>query len=209
MTLSLDELLRLATRTEIAKINVSIPATVISYDRTTQTITARPVVADRFADGSQHKPPTLYNVPVGFPSATGYSITWELSAGDPVIIHFAHRSIDEWIMTGEPDTIASDPRRFSASDAMAVPQLNSPAKPIPSSGLDPTAMVIRASEIKLGSSAASDFVALSSKVETIMSTVKTWLDAHVHADPLSGSTGPPTVPSPSIGSTASAKVKSE
>ncbi len=61
--------------------------------------------------------------------------------------------------------------------------------------------------LHLGASAGADFVALAGAVLTELQTLKTWLDTHIHVDPLSGATGVPVVLSPAPGSMAATKVK--
>jgi hypothetical protein len=63
--------------------------------------------------------------------------------------------------------------------------------------------------IKLGEQGdlALDFVALSTKVDNVFSTVRTWLNTHTHATAGTGTPSPPAVPLSALSSTAAEHVK--
>jgi hypothetical protein len=167
-------------------INTALPATVLDYDPATQAITAKPTISGRYQDPDTDALipvplPAIANVPVAFPSAAGFAITWPLSPGDTVLLVFADRSMDEWKATGAQETIPADVRRFDLTDAIAITGLRPSTRPIPASGFAPSAMVLEGLDIRLGSSAATDFVALASKVMGELVKLKSALEAHVHA----------------------------
>lgn len=154
--LALADVLRDAIRTQVADVHTSFPATVVSYDRTTQKATVQPVVRHRYTDedGEIHdeKPPVIPSVPVLFPSATGYAITFDLTPGDPVFVHVAERSTDEWRATGLVDVTALDLRRFDLSDAFCVPGGRPFSSPVLTGGVSASGMVVQAPAIYLVSS---------------------------------------------------------
>lgn len=214
------ELLQLAIRGEMARIHTSIPGTVLSYDHATQRATVQVAVRSkvrgaRGGEISNVDVPPIPGVPVCFPSAAGYAITWPLTAGDPGLIVFAERSTDEWKATGNPSNDAQDVRRFDLSDAVFIPGSVSPAQPIGSTGRDAAAMVLLASSLKLGDSTATDFVALASLVLQELNALRAELVLHTH--PVAGVTlgagsvvsAPPTGIGPSSASVAATKVKAK
>jgi protein gp138 len=143
----------------------AIPASVVTYDPVRQTVTAKPTISARIQDPNTgaivpFPLPTVGNVPVAFPSATGFAITWPLAPGDTVFLVLSDRSLDEWKSTGAAENFPAHPRRFDLTDAVAIPGIRPFTKPIPPTGWDPAAMVLEGVQIKLGSSAAAAPLAL-------------------------------------------------
>jgi len=157
-TPTLEELLRRAIDSRIARVHVSMPGQVTEYDHTQQRATVQPIPRGRYLDEDEE--PVVYrfepipNVPVAFHSATGYAITYPLTVGDQGLLVFAERSIDEWLNNGEGDTTPQDTRRHDLSDAVFYPGTRSFAKAIAASGIDVGALVVEGGNIKIGSSAA-------------------------------------------------------
>lgn len=179
MTPDLAEVIRRAIEHGIARVHTSIPARVVSYDAARQTATVQITIRSRFrnADGQivTFLPPPIPNVPVQFPSGGGCSLTWPLVEGDPVLLVFAERSIDEWRAQSGDDHEPSDPRRFDLSDAVALAGVRSPADPLPADAVHASDVVIRGN-VRLGSAEAADLVALASKVEAALSALKAAID---------------------------------
>lgn len=186
----------------------AIPATVLTYDPTTQTATCKPTVSGRW-----HIPETDTLIPVPLPTVANVpvifgGITWPLQPGDTVLLVICDRSLDEWKATGQPETVPLDIRRFDLTDAVAIPGLRPSTNPIQASGWHATAKVIEAADLRLGSSAASSPVALATLLSSFFSSLKTWLDTHTHPAP-GGATSAPTTPSPAAGNVGAAKVRAE
>lgn len=214
---SFAEVLKMAVRDGTARIHTSCTAIVTEYDSETQTISARLVVRSRYKDSDKNvqsvKGPILTNIPVLFPrSKGGFGFTFPLQAGDWVLLHIAERSIAEWKATGNDDITAGDVRRFDLSDAYAYPGGQPPVDPIPSTGVDADAMVLEGDDIRLGSSLASDFVALSSLVKARLDTLQSAHDSHTHLYTPGALTPIVTGPATPIGplaDVAATKVKAE
>lgn len=200
-----------AARGAVAGVNVSLPATVVSYDHATQTATIQIVPCFRKKEGGVvvcYRPPTIHAVPVLFPGAGDYSDTWPLAAGDTGIALFCDRSLDEWKATGAASTEPQDQRRHNITDAMFIPGGRPIADPVPSAGIDAAARVIRAPMLLLGSSAASDFVALASLVLDELNALRAELILHTHPTGV-GPSGPAIGIGAASGSVAATKVKAE
>jgi hypothetical protein len=199
------DLLRAAIAAALGPVRTAIPAEVVAYDRTKQTITAQIVIRSRYVDPSTgeaitYRPKPIPNVPVAFPSGGGGSITWPLAAGDPVLLVFADRSTDEWKATAQDDNTPRDPRRFDLSDAVALPGHRAPADPLDATAIDETALVIAADEIKLGASTATQYAARADRVAARLAALEAAHNAHVHLYTLPaipaapGPTAPTTAP---------------
>lgn len=206
-----------AGRAATAKVNVQLPATIVSYDSATQLATVKLVPRFRRRNRSQgnavvtYDPPDITGVPVEFPGGGLFSITWPLAAGDSGLLTICDRSIDEWIDQGGTRTEPQDPRRHDLTDGVFRPGVRSPVEAIPAAGIDNSAMVIRAALLLLGSSAASDFAAMASLVLSELSSLWTALNLHTHATVTSLGTPTPPVGTPlgSASSVAATKVKVE
>lgn len=159
-----------AARSAVACVNVCLPATVVDYDDTTQKASVKLVPRFRrkdAANGNQivcYDPPNISGVPVAFPGAGEFSITWPLAAGDTGYVVFSDRSMDEWLSSGASRTEPQDIRRHNITDAIFVPGMRPFSDALGSEAIDSSALVITGDCIKLGSSSASDFVALASLV---------------------------------------------
>ncbi len=211
------ETIREIVRSEIARLHTSIPAVVLSYDRATQRATVQPVVrfSRRDAETGEritYLAPPVANRPVVWPSSGTVSLTWDLSNGDPCVLVFSERSLDEWLTTGERDNEPQDPRRHHLSDAVVFPGGRSFADALPAAAYAAGATVLRGADIRLGSSAATDAVSLSSLVASNLNALAAAFDAWVPA-PGDGGTALKTLlttlRSTWPTSTAASKVKAE
>ena len=207
------ELLMEAIRSQMAQVNTCLPGTIVSYDEATQTASVQLAVKFRRRDPNTREivaytPPQIDGAPVAFPGAGAFSITWPLTAGDACLVHFASRSLDEWASVIADVHEPQDLRRFDLSDAIVEPALRSPASPIPSAGYAAGAMVLRAPEVRLGSSAATAFVALANLVLDRLTAIVNGFNAHTHTTS-TGASGPPNTPLGIPASVASSKIKAD
>lgn len=208
------DLMQLAIRNQLALVHTALPAEVLKYDDTTQLADVQVLVRSSFINAETNEletylPAPIPKVPVGWLSAGGSSITFPLSAGDQGFVLFAERSIDEWKQTGGKDITPRDRRRHNLSDAFFLPMTRAIPKALPSSAVDPTALVIAAALLKLGDSGAVDFVALAAKVDAELAKIKAAYDAHTHAGVTTG-VGVTAVPIPlipALSPTAATKVQ--
>jgi hypothetical protein len=112
---------------------VALPARVEAYDASTQQVTVQPLVLEGYIDETgaraTERLPAIAGVPVVFPGAGGFRVTFPIVAGDTVLLVFASSSIDRWLaLGGEVDP--QDDRRHHISDAIAIPGLRSFASPL-------------------------------------------------------------------------------
>lgn len=209
-TPTLQDIITSAINSRVGRIHTAIPGKVLSYDSSTQTATIKPSVQAAFrlpgGDVEQFDLPNISDVPILFPASTvgNFSITFPISAGDQVVLVLQERSTEEWRATTEDSNTPQDLRRFDLSDAVAIPAGSSPSSSIPAAGIDGSAMVLQGSSIKLGSSSASDFIALSTSTDAIASSIKAAATGAVDGDAFRVA-----VAALSFASTAAAKVKAE
>lgn len=113
--------LRTLISSELADVYTTLPGEVVSYDGV--TVTARPALAKRLANGEVLNAPLIVRVPVrwfaGDVNGARALISVPLKPGDPVTLSFSARSLENWLAgdNGPPD----DPRQFDLSDAFASP----------------------------------------------------------------------------------------
>lgn len=211
-------------RSATASVNVALPATIVSYDATTQRAVVKIVQSFRRKDHAKrgtaeeivaYRPPTIPGVPVAWWGGGGFSFTCPLAPGDSGLLVFVDRSMDEWLASGADEVEPADTRRHDLTDAVFFPGLRSFAAAVAAEGVSSTAATLKGAEvvvvspdIKLGSAAASDFVALASLVLTELDALRAELLLHTHATGIG-----PTGPAIGIGATSNAvaatKVKAE
>lgn len=198
------EIIRSAIESRLADLWTAIPCRVESYDPTTNTVEAFPMVRRAIQDTegvTQHEElPVLPNVPVLYPSSAGFSGTWPLFKGDFVLVVFCAAAIGNWRETGD----ISDPgdlRRHDLSYGFAIPGA------VPKSVVHPTSstavvfeVTAPVTHIAIGA-AATEFVVLTDKM------VSTF-NSHTHPTAATGAPSTPTTPIIASG-IAATKLKSE
>jgi Phage protein Gp138 N-terminal domain len=106
----------------------TLPGIVVSYDSATETCSVQPAVHQLVPveydldEDHVEELPILYDVPVAWPRAKGYSLVGELEAGDSVLLVAFDRDVSGWRRSGkasEPDTALA----HAWSSAVAIPGL--------------------------------------------------------------------------------------
>lgn len=131
-----------------AQMHVCIPGRIERYDHTQQRADVVPLLSDKYADGQVADPQVITNVPVVFPRSGGASLTMPVNRGDGVMLHFADRSLDEWLGSGGTVT-PSDPRAHDLSDCIAVPGLYSFADASPQDNNTDTVLQYSGAEMRM------------------------------------------------------------
>lgn len=212
-TPTLAEVIRAALDARLVDVHTAIPAKVVRYDASKCLVDAAPLVkAPVLAeDGSTSFDalPVVPNVPVSFPGAGGFRVTFPISVGDTVLLVFSEASLERWLQFGG-EVDPEDPRRFALSDAVAIPGLRSFAD-VEAAATDAVVIESNGSDVRLGTKTANEALALASKVAIELDAIRTAFAAHTHVSTVPPNpTGPavPTLVGPS-GSTASARVKAD
>lgn len=217
----MSDVVRAGAEEAVRRIPTSMPGKVIEYDHDTQRAVIQPIlrvprVVERRAGNAYTeavKLPPVPGVPVAFPQAEGYSITFPVAVGSVGMLVFCERSMDEYLATGETDVTPQSERQHHRNDAWFVPSVRSFGDALPSSARASSAMVLRAEEIRLGSSSASKWVALADDVLTRLNAIESAFNGHIHTTTATVGTGGPvgviSPPTSSMSSTALADIKSD
>lgn len=103
--------------------HVAIPAVVQSYDAASQTVEVQPTIRERMVGQDNAityvQYPLLINVPVVFPQAGDFQLTFPIKQGDECLVVFSDLSIDNWWMKGNVQNPVEQ-RRHDLSDGMAI-----------------------------------------------------------------------------------------
>ena len=179
---TLIQLLQQAIDTRLMDVHTALIAKVESYDAETQQVNVFPVLKRQVKNmegawvGEQL--PVLCNVPVLFPRAGGFFISFPIQPGDFVQLIFNEVSIDEWV-TDEAPVIRGN-RRFTMQGAVAIPGIYPQSQALSGAhdanfvlGQDNGLQIhIDNQKIRLGSHDASEAVALASKVEAELHLIR-------------------------------------
>lgn len=200
----LAELLRAAIDYKLVDVHTSLPGRIEKFDKATQTADVQPLIKRRFAnpDGTEvlETLPVIPRVPVAFPRAGKFFITWPLKAGDLVELVFSEASRDNFKGGDGSEADPDDFRRFDLSDAVAHPCGYPESKPINdfdaeniAIGFDGGKIVLhmRETEAEITTDGkASKSVAVADFLQILYTSVKAAFDGHTHATGV-GPSGPP------------------
>jgi len=179
---TLAGVVRAAMEARLEGLYTALPGRVVRYDATKQVADVLPTLKRpiRTADGGTvlEELPILPAVPLVFLAAGGFRLTLPVLEGDPVLVLFTMRAHAEWRRTGEVAD-PGDTRLHHLGGAVAIPGLLTEE----ASGAHPDHLVlgkkggaeihVTAGEVRLGSEAPADAVALASKVEKALDDLKT------------------------------------
>lgn len=113
-----EESLKSMNENYINNMRVAIPAIIVQFDSQKQTASVQPAIKDTL-QGNFVALPELSDVPVQFPRAGGYSLTFPVKAGDECLLVFSDMCIDGWWQLGGIQNQA-EKRRHDLSDACAI-----------------------------------------------------------------------------------------
>lgn len=113
----------------------ALPCIVQSVDYTKMTLVAQPAIQGTTYDANNNATtvnlPLLADVPIVYPGAGGFVITFPINAGDEVLVIFASRCIDAWWALGGVQ-IPMEMRMHDLSDGFAIPGPRSQPNVVPS-----------------------------------------------------------------------------
>lgn len=104
-----------------ANIRVACPGIIQSFDSVKQTATVQLAINERInlnGNLSWEKIPLLVDIPVLFPRAGGYSITFPVQSGNECLVVFSDMCIDAHYQSGGINNIQPDKRRHDLSDGL-------------------------------------------------------------------------------------------
>lgn len=118
-----EESLRLAFENVQSQIWTALPAVVTGVDLAAQTVSVQPAIQGTITnpDGSSRNVnlPLLVDVPIVWPKAGGFALTFPVKADDEVLVVFASRCIDTWWQSGGVGSQA-EVRMHDLSDGFAI-----------------------------------------------------------------------------------------
>jgi hypothetical protein len=188
-----------AVHAAMAGLRTMLPGKVVRYDAALQQADVQPLIKDWFLDEGEERVvedlPVVPNVPVVFPGAGGFRVTFPVAVGDTVALLFSCSSLDRWLDQGGGPVDPGIYHRHALMDAVAIPGLRDFAHPLGSApidrmtiGKDTTPRIdITGTQIQAGGTAA---LALLAELASAISTY----NSHTHNDPVSGVTGAPNQP---------------
>lgn len=152
--------------------HVALPARVETYDAAKQKVSVLPLIQGWRKDKDTGAKvsvtlPVVSGVPVVFPGAGGFRLTFPVAVGDTVALVFSDYSLDLWLKDGglvDP----RDTRVHHITDAIAIPGLRDFGHPLTSAPTDSMSLgkdggptiELKASSVHLGGADASQGVIL-------------------------------------------------
>lgn len=116
--------LRMAFAGLVSGLWTAIPGEVVSVDLAKRIVSVQPTIQGRIQKPNQTYEfvnlPVLINVPIVFPSAGGFSITFPIKVGDEVLVVFSSRAIDSWWQSSGIG-LPVEARTHDLSDGFAIP----------------------------------------------------------------------------------------
>jgi hypothetical protein len=196
VTPTLEELLETVIAAVMRRLRVGEPAEVLSYDAATQKAIVQPYIhRGRYdEDGIRQtaRPAAISDVPVAFPTtADGWRQTYPIAPGDTVLIAYADRSLDRWLVRGGEIDPADD-RAHAPSDAIIIGTMRDFAHAIATVGTKPAigypgALVeFTSAQIQAGGTSP---LALHAKLEILWNHVNVMPTGTLVATPIVGSLG--------------------
>lgn len=165
----------------------AMPAIVQSVNLTAMTCVCQIAVQGRSEDPegtvSFHNISVIQDVPIVFPSAGGFSITFPITAGDEVLLVFASRCIDSWWQSGGYSNIPMEFRMHDLSDGFAIPGPKSQPNVI--GGISATDCQIRNSAgttfLSIGADGKIGFQNVTISMKTLLTTLNTDLSTFANS----------------------------
>lgn len=117
---SLAKVLKDAIESRLVDVHTAMPGVIVSYDSSKQQAQVQPSLQRKFAGGTVSALPPISNVPVVHPRGGTASILLPIAAGDPCLLIFSERSLDNWKSQGGISDPA-DTRKHHLSDAFCIP----------------------------------------------------------------------------------------
>ena len=206
---TLQDLLTRFRESLLADLHTSLPGKVVKYDSTTQKADVQPLIKERYTDESgaqqSRELPVIPSVPVQFPGAGGYRITFPVAVGDTGLIMFAEASLDKWLVSGgtvEP----ADERRHDLTDAVFLPGLRDFGHALTSAPTDRATfgkddglqIHVDGSKIRIGTTTAVQLEKHPNgeTLKSILDTLIAWANTHTHPTPAGASSAPTAPPFP-------------
>jgi hypothetical protein len=196
---TLAQVLRAAIDQALDDVHVMLPGRVEKYDAASQTASVKPVLKRRLklqGDSELVEAlPVIPRVPIVFPRAGGFFVSFPIAPGDFVMLVFSERSLDKWLQGNGGDTDPDDFRRHDLSDAVAIPGLYPNSAALSDAhaanmalGKDAGGPQIHfdGTNVHLGAYPAADFLAKATPTESRLAALENAIATHVHGGVMPG-----------------------
>lgn len=139
-----EEAFRIAFEGKQSQMWTACPGIVTAVDFTNMVLSIQPAIKGVIEDENGAKTyvalPLLINVPIVYPSAGGFTITFPIAVDDEVLVIFASRCIDSWWQSSGIQK-PMEARMHDLSDGFAIPGPRSVPRAVP--GISATDVQIR------------------------------------------------------------------
>ncbi len=129
-----EEAMRLVLDGRLSGLWTAMPCIVKSVNLAKMTLEAQPAIQGTVQNENgvtqSVNYPLLVDVPIVFPSAGGFTMTFPIAANDEVLVVFASRCIDAWWQSGGIGR-PMEARMHDLSDGFAIPGPRSQPRVIP------------------------------------------------------------------------------
>jgi hypothetical protein len=188
---SFAQLIKQAIESRLLDVHTAMIAKVESYNADKQIVNVSPIlkrsVVTMDDNWVSEDLPVLCDVPVLFPRAGGFFISFPIQPGDFVQLIFNEVDLEEWFDDKEPAITCN--QRFTLQGAVAIPGIYPQAKAL--LGAHKSNLVLGKEQglqihiddqkIRLGSADANEALALASKVEAELKKIIDAFNNHTHA----------------------------
>lgn len=117
-----------------SQLRCAMPGTIVSFDSVKQTCSVQPGLPLKVTDGetvSYVALPVIVEVPCVLPRSNGFAITLPIVIGDPCLLVFSDRDIDNFLLHGkyvaknaDKDDDVRQTRQHALTDAICIPGLS-------------------------------------------------------------------------------------
>lgn len=122
MLRTLITLIRRLIRSDRVRLHTCMPGIVVSFNRTLRTADVQPAPQRKLVNEEWADMQVIANCPVSYPCGGGFSMTWDLEPGDPVMLVFAERNLVGWTGSLSVGTYSpNDYRTHDLNDAWVIP----------------------------------------------------------------------------------------
>lgn len=176
-TPSMVDLILEAIDAKMIDVHTGIPCKVESYNVDKGTVNVIPQISRIIQDEDDERAvedlPRLLNVPVVFPGAGGFSVTFPIAAGDYVLVMFCEVPVGEWLASEGSDPM--DERRHSLAGAIAIPGIRPTSKASANATTDK--IVLGGGPVYLGTKTAAEAIPKGTTLDNYLSSLSSWASA--------------------------------
>lgn len=136
LTVTPAKAIRMGIEQRLETLHTHMPGQIVKWSQRTGRANVQPLLMVHFKNQASATPlPVISNVPVEFPrSGTSY-IKLPMAVGDLVTLHFAERSLDNWLQSGGL-VMPTKLDKFALKDAIATPGVYPFNRPLAYRGAD-------------------------------------------------------------------------